>query len=507
MSLVQHKETVFQATDGTAIGLTLSSSPVNGNHLHLFLGIAAGVLDIASVVQTGVTWTHVGGHLSASGVSIDEYLGAVGSGASASLTLNLTAPTEGGLCVIEWNGESASPLDKTAYNDDINSGIVDPADSGTTAVTSQANEVVFAAWAIAPSDQYQLTSIPHMLTWYDPSPNYLVNLYVGYREVTSTGAQNEEIDSAVNGGSFYSAKISTFKVSTGQTYNVSEAESGSAADSPSATKGQSATEAETGAASETESAIRTQTATTTETASAGDSPSCSMDSPQTGSESSSAVDTEDASRGQNVARNEGQPDINATVNQSATRTQAASVSESGNAVDTEITGGTIYSDMVTEAGAGTETESAQVDFQASSAEVGSADDVTDASVVSIPLPSGAYGGLKLHKQLRASLRERLHPVDVSDAEVVHQIDETRLPAYIRAQQLREDSEIVTLLSVMEGFDGVPIDTIGDTMVAVKRVRSKLFPIPSDKDRQRMENRLKRKLRTYFRESLERYRNA
>ena len=91
------------------------------------------------------------------------------------------------------------------------------------------------------------------------------------------------------------------------------------------------------------------------------------------------------------------------------------------------------------------------------------------------------------------------------------IDETTLPVYIEAKRKREDIEVLSMFGTFEG-EMENIMMLGvidiDTMAEVKtKKRSKLFPIPSNSNRLRMENRLKRKLRTYFRESLERYRNA
>ena len=149
---------------GTTLTVTQNSPPTNGN-LNI-LAFCSTVTEfesgsyvtrsVSSITQTGVTWTkqafqdtwweHPANHLNT--LNSEIWVGVVGAGASATITLTLlgTGDTNNAEVanVCEYSGLLTSGfLDKTA----INAGESTNTDTGTTAITSQANELWIGAIA------------------------------------------------------------------------------------------------------------------------------------------------------------------------------------------------------------------------------------------------------------------------------------------------------------------------------------------------------------------------
>ena len=213
ITLVQSKA-LGQVTIQTAATLILDSPVTVGNDIVLHFASNDINQSEPGINLGGVAFTTLGARVSINGALIVSFLGHVNIGGGSSIVVTCSENNECILAAEEWSGLATSPADKHAANDDNTWGSNDPCDSGTTAVTSQASEVVIAAWAVCPDDFYQGRSYPNQIFQEVVSPNGLVSLYAGYRIVSSTGAQNEEIDSPVNGGSAYAAVIDTFKITT-----------------------------------------------------------------------------------------------------------------------------------------------------------------------------------------------------------------------------------------------------------------------------------------------------
>jgi hypothetical protein len=181
----------------------------------------------------------------------------------------------------------------------------------------------------------------------------------------------------------------------GSTYNDSVTETGSAADTDSATAkfGASATEAgsatdsvaggaitsasdtEAGSASDTDSAGLLATAAATEAGSASDTESAGNVTAASDTESGSASDTDSAIGIYAASDTEAG---SASDTDSATAVFAASDTEAGSATDSNTTG---QSGTVSEAGGASDTESAIAVFGASVAEAGSATDTDSGAMV------------------------------------------------------------------------------------------------------------------------------
>ena len=127
-------------TTSNSISITLGSTPINGNVLVATIATYGSSLVIVnSINQTGVTWTsQISQTRSIMGGEI--WFGVVGSGASTSITINLSGTANNGAVadICEYSGIATSNfLDKTATG----SGTGTFTSTGSTATTTQANEL------------------------------------------------------------------------------------------------------------------------------------------------------------------------------------------------------------------------------------------------------------------------------------------------------------------------------------------------------------------------------
>jgi hypothetical protein len=90
-SFVQQKDTQFTAGTGSG-NLVLDSAPTNGNVLLMLVASSVGGQGVASLVQTGVTWTKRQDVESSNGAEVWE--GVVGSGASATIAITREASSQ-----------------------------------------------------------------------------------------------------------------------------------------------------------------------------------------------------------------------------------------------------------------------------------------------------------------------------------------------------------------------------------------------------------------------------
>lgn len=141
-----------QGTRGTSASTpcaaTLTLTPVDGNSLILISYVwkvgGSVASAISSIVQTGATWTkQAGPKLDPGTYSEVEIWAAFGvSGAGKTITVNYAAAVSGAIVdVYEYSGIAPSPLDKTANAN----GTASPTNTGTTATTSQGDELLVGA--------------------------------------------------------------------------------------------------------------------------------------------------------------------------------------------------------------------------------------------------------------------------------------------------------------------------------------------------------------------------
>jgi hypothetical protein len=142
-------------TTGTSITVTQVSDPINGNvNVAIIACYGASGMKVSSIAQTGVTWTYQI-KKTTTGMAVAIWFGVVGAGASKTITITLAVSAYNGAVgdVCEYSGVlTSSFLDKTA----INTGTGTTSDTGTTANTTQADEL----WIGAILSDYRAQSNP-----------------------------------------------------------------------------------------------------------------------------------------------------------------------------------------------------------------------------------------------------------------------------------------------------------------------------------------------------------
>ncbi len=137
---VQYK-TGFSSS-GTSLTITLDAAPAAGDLLIFGIATSGSAIDRVSVMsQTGVTWARIKQE-SYSGITVEQWAGIVGSGASAVLHVTLAQSLQVAAVVAEYSG-LGTRYDRRASN--FGDHELNPAaDSGTTATTAYADELCVA---------------------------------------------------------------------------------------------------------------------------------------------------------------------------------------------------------------------------------------------------------------------------------------------------------------------------------------------------------------------------
>lgn len=133
MTLVQSK------TFGTTVGVTsmaavYDATPRPGNLL-----IAVGNSD-SDITMSSTGWNIAVSVVVATGLYI--YWKIAGNAESTTVTIGINVSDSGEIAIYEYTGNAASPLDKTASTNVSGTG---SCGTGTTATTTQADELLFAA--------------------------------------------------------------------------------------------------------------------------------------------------------------------------------------------------------------------------------------------------------------------------------------------------------------------------------------------------------------------------
>jgi hypothetical protein len=130
---------IRNTTTGTAISVTLDSTPISGNILIAGIGMQhSSFISVASITQTGVTWVLGKQEESFAYLASEIWVGTVGAGASSTLTVNLAATASSGAIanVAEYHGLNGT-IDQTAAQ----VGSTTNPKTGTTATTTLDNEL------------------------------------------------------------------------------------------------------------------------------------------------------------------------------------------------------------------------------------------------------------------------------------------------------------------------------------------------------------------------------
>ena len=213
-------------SSGSTITVTMGSTPTPGNLLIMCVGWRTSP-NLTSITQTGVTWTGGGNGLQVHKVSAalttqnDIWLGTAGSGASTSITVNFSSSlSEGVADVCEYSGLAAASTVKDQAAGNTSTSTPHP-DSGTTATTTQANELWVASLTAHLSGNTVTQSSPtNSFTLLDGADqNYSgVHYSLGFLEriVSSTGTAQTQVTCAHTPATWVGV-IATFIASTAST--------------------------------------------------------------------------------------------------------------------------------------------------------------------------------------------------------------------------------------------------------------------------------------------------
>jgi hypothetical protein len=137
-------------TTGNTITVTLGSTPISGNVLVAAISTCTSSpsVTVSSIIQTNVNWTMLVSKYSGTGeVAVRIFFGKVGANAGTTITITLSGnANRGGVAdVCEYSGiASVNYLDQTATA----YGVSTTPSTGTTATTSQPNELWVGATAV-----------------------------------------------------------------------------------------------------------------------------------------------------------------------------------------------------------------------------------------------------------------------------------------------------------------------------------------------------------------------
>jgi hypothetical protein len=204
-----------QTGTATTYVITLSATAAAGNLAIGRIGTGSTVT-ISSVTDSrGNTWTvdkTQGSGPSAHLVSTGQDVGTLQSGDT--ITITISGSIAAGTAIFdEFSGMdiTSSRVDKTAGN---SAGATTARDAGTTAATTQADELVVGAFAIA-GDETSLTvgsGYSHFTSDYinDSATNSIAG---EYQIVSATGTQNPTATAGANAA--YRAVVATYKAAAG----------------------------------------------------------------------------------------------------------------------------------------------------------------------------------------------------------------------------------------------------------------------------------------------------
>jgi hypothetical protein len=200
----------------SSLVVTMTSAPKSGDLLIATVGLDLIKGEhVSGITETGVTWSRAVDYINSGWAGVEIWYGMVGSGASTSVTVTLTAATgEVVVDVCEWSGLAVStPVDQTATN----SGKSTTMTTGTTATTTQANELwVGAVCATSSRTDHGQSSATNGFTLldgagYNPASGDYMSLGYLYYVASVTGAAGSGTTASTSSGLYWSGCIAAFK--------------------------------------------------------------------------------------------------------------------------------------------------------------------------------------------------------------------------------------------------------------------------------------------------------
>lgn len=206
--------------DSTPIIITLGSTPINGNVIVAVISTVEAsfrgdYVTVVSITQTNVTWTYQVSceYQPNSYYNTEIWYGVVGATAGTAININLSGnPWYGAVAdACEYSGLlTADFLDKTATNSGLSA---DAFDTGTTAVTSQDNELWVGAtggWGCDQDDDVPTNAFTQLDgVRENVEGNYQNCISFLEKIVAATDTANTATDPTAN--SYWAGAIATFK--------------------------------------------------------------------------------------------------------------------------------------------------------------------------------------------------------------------------------------------------------------------------------------------------------
>jgi hypothetical protein len=280
-------------------------------------------------------------------------------------------------------------------------------DTLTTSTLAQAAEIAFAVLMCRDSNGTCTLTVPSGFTGVSYNGGGALATSptgAGYKAISATTALSASwtsqatgtVNATPSGGRMALVTFKTAGGGGGSTYNVTQAETGTAADSASATGATSAAQVEAGAGADTTNAARSTNAAQTEAGNAADSTAAGAQLAVIQAETGAGADTSDAARLTIATQAEtgNAADtvsalMSASVSQveaatandgtNATKATSATQAEAGNASDTQSTGAQTVSVTQTEAGNASDATGATASTNASQVETGAAVALSDSA--------------------------------------------------------------------------------------------------------------------------------
>lgn len=160
---------------------TYPATPIQGDLLTALAYSSGGPNTLAISGWTSVVQMQYG---SANVHCVGLLIKTAGASESTTVTATVAASTAMALYISEWQGATASPLDVTATTADTGADVTSRS-SGTTGVTSQADELAIGLWGLANTNG---GSISYTNSFTSLSSSY-ARLLTAYKILTATGTQ------------------------------------------------------------------------------------------------------------------------------------------------------------------------------------------------------------------------------------------------------------------------------------------------------------------------------
>ena len=187
----------------SSLGITMGVTPINGNsEFAIISDNATGT--VSSISQTGATWVRADGTTNGSGPTIELWYALNISGASTSITVNMSGSVATGAVVGEYFGvATTSALDQHTTN----TGSTAAETTGTTGTTASANEVYIAGCSDVASQSKTTPTNNYHYPAQAPSPGGSPAFLFFYS--TATGTTSTGVTNGL--GTAFACVIGTFK--------------------------------------------------------------------------------------------------------------------------------------------------------------------------------------------------------------------------------------------------------------------------------------------------------